>query len=56
MCGNYDDNWTICLTSYVLRTIYKLSNKHMSQSKGTRNGLYKAKVGHRHGVDFSMGY
>lgn len=27
-----------------------------SQSKGTRKGVSEAKVGHRYGLDFSMGY
>lgn len=49
-------NYTICWTSYVIKTVYTLSNNHLSESKGTRKGIHKAKVGHRHGVDFSMGY
>lgn len=38
---------------------YKLftnSNNHLSESKGTRKGSHKARAGHSHGVDFSMGY
>lgn len=27
---------------------------HLSESKGTRKGSFKAKVGHCHSVDFSM--
>ena len=40
----------------VRNSIYKVSNTHLSECKGTRKGIHKAKVGHRHGVDFSMGY
>lgn len=59
------NNFFICATTMMTTGLYagpfksnlkKFSNNHLSESKGARKGKHKAKVRHRHGVDFSMGY